>query len=199
MKYYKISYDMSNTQEHIRDFNPFPGLRPFTIEESHLFFGRKGQSEELVKKLNKNRFVAVMGASGSGKSSLIHCGLVPILSNAYIPAKGENWKVVNFRPGSDPVRNLAEGLVKKTGNVNGDEGKETADMLSFVLEKSPKGLIEAVRMLRKDSGDNFFILVDQFEELFRYRRESDNPSGSSDSEAFVKLLVEAVHQVDEPI
>ena len=52
-------------------FNPFPGLRPFGIGESHLFFGREGQSEEVLRHLAGNRFVAVIGASGSGKSSLM--------------------------------------------------------------------------------------------------------------------------------
>ncbi len=52
-------------------FNPFPGLRPFLPEESDLFFGREGESGEVLKKLLKNRFVTVMGASGTGKSSLI--------------------------------------------------------------------------------------------------------------------------------
>ena len=49
--------------------NPFPGLRPFKIDESHLFFGREGQSDEVLLKLSKNRFVGVIGPSGSGKTS----------------------------------------------------------------------------------------------------------------------------------
>ena len=53
-----------------RGGNPFPGLRPFTIDECHLFFGREGQADEILVKLSENRFVTVMGYSGSGKSSL---------------------------------------------------------------------------------------------------------------------------------
>ena len=49
--------------------NPFPGLRPFGFEESHLFFGREGQSDDILLKLAQNKFAAVIGASGSGKSS----------------------------------------------------------------------------------------------------------------------------------
>ena len=56
--------------------NPFPGLRPFSIDDSHLFFGREGQIDDILVKISKNRFVTVMGYSGSGKSSLMFCGLV---------------------------------------------------------------------------------------------------------------------------
>ena len=58
-------------------FNPFPGLRPFAPDESEYFFGRENESEEITGKLLRNRFVAVTGASGSGKSSLVICGLIP--------------------------------------------------------------------------------------------------------------------------
>src|SRR3954471_7206765 len=88
-------------------FNPFPGLRPFNIEDSHLFFGREGQSDELLKKLAENRFVGVIGASGSGKSSLMFCGLVPTLQGGFITEAGSNWKIVTTRPGGGPIENLA--------------------------------------------------------------------------------------------
>ena len=91
-------------------FNPFPGLRPFTIAESHLFFGREGQSEEVLSNLSKNRFVAVVGSSGSGKSSLMYCGVVPILHGGFITEAGSKWKIIPSRPGNDPIGNLAKGI-----------------------------------------------------------------------------------------
>ncbi len=91
---------------------PFPGLRPFRIEESHLFFGREGQSEDVLAKLAKNKFVAVIGASGSGKSSLMYCGLVPILYGGFITEAGSRWRIVTTRPGNSPVENLAHALQK---------------------------------------------------------------------------------------
>ena len=194
---------MSKQQGHTRDkseesnssfFNPFPGLRPFSTEESHLFFGREGQSEEVLKSLSENRFVAVMGASGSGKSSLILCGLIPALHGGLVSDSGNGWQVIHIRPGIDPLTNLAEGLTM----VNEKPESEKAQ-ISSVLNKSPMGLVEAVKLLRKKSANNFFILIDQFEELFRYRKSSDNQSSIKDSESFVKLLVEAVRQNEEPI
>ena len=60
----------------IRSINPFPGLRPFSQDEDYLFFGREEQTIHLLQRLGGNRFVAVVGASGSGKSSLVRCGLL---------------------------------------------------------------------------------------------------------------------------
>ena len=68
-----------NTSEVTINTNPFPGLRPFREEEKHLFFGRERQVETMVNKLAATRFLAVVGASGSGKSSLVNCGLRPAL------------------------------------------------------------------------------------------------------------------------
>ncbi|MDZ7608260.1 MAG: hypothetical protein U5K79_22370 [Cyclobacteriaceae bacterium] len=64
--------------------NPFRLLRPFTFEESHLFFGREGQSDEVLLNLAQHCFAAVIGASGSGKSSLMYCGLIPILYGGFM-------------------------------------------------------------------------------------------------------------------
>ena len=62
--------------------NPFPGLRPFRQDEDYLFFGREEQTMELLQSLGSNRFVAVVDTSGSGKSSLVRCGLLSELLGA---------------------------------------------------------------------------------------------------------------------
>src|SRR6478735_5216849 len=73
--------------------NPFPGLRPFTVDECHLFFGREGQVDDILVKLSQNRFVCVMGYSGSGKSSLMYCGLIPVLYGGFVTQTGPNWNI----------------------------------------------------------------------------------------------------------
>ena len=90
--------------------NPFPGLRPFETDEYHLFFGREGQSDELIKRLSVTRFLAVVGTSGSGKSSLIRAGLLPALHGGLMPGAGSSWRVALIRPGHDPIGNLAHEL-----------------------------------------------------------------------------------------
>ncbi|MBC6399833.1 MAG: High-affnity carbon uptake protein Hat/HatR [Ekhidna sp.] len=182
--------------------NPFPGLRPFGIEESHLFFGREGQSDEILVKLSDNKFVAILGTSGSGKSSLMYCGLIPTLYGGFMTQAGSNWKIAVTRPGGGPIDNLAEALLIKDREYSslGDEDKLIRKtIMSTVLRSSSLGLVEVVRQLKTADHENILILVDQFEELFRYRKLEADTSDLDESSAFVNLLLEAIHQHDEPI
>ena len=179
--------------------NPFPGLRPFSIEESHLFFGREGQSEEVLRQLAKNRFVAVIGASGSGKSSLIYCGLIPILYGGFIAEAGSEWKLINTRPGTHPVENLAASLAEADDRLTEDERPVTRNINLAILQRSSLGLAEAFSRMGIDKDTNILLMVDQFEELFRFKRSRRDESSFNESEAYVKLLVGAINQTELPI
>jgi WD40 repeat protein/energy-coupling factor transporter ATP-binding protein EcfA2 len=196
---FKEFNDISFELERRPMFNPFPGLRPFTIQESHLFFGREGQSEEVLYKLSQNKFVAVLGASGSGKSSLMYCGLLPILYGGFITNAGSRWRIITTRPGTNPIDNLATALAKSESQT--EEGESFDFLLNVnktVLRSSSLGLVEAVRQLKTPQYENMLIMVDQFEELFRFKRMHSEYS-VNETEAFVKLLVEAQAQSTIPI
>ena len=92
--------------------NPFPGLRPFREDEEHLFFGRENQVDAMVNKLAATRFLAVVGTSGSGKSSLVNCGLRPALRQGLMARAGTAWRMAQFRPGSDPIGAMARALAQ---------------------------------------------------------------------------------------
>ncbi|MEO5599749.1 MAG: High-affnity carbon uptake protein Hat/HatR [Cyclobacteriaceae bacterium] len=193
---------MSKTIEQpVLTSNPFPGLRPFNIEESHLFFGREGQSDEVLLKLSKSRFVGVIGPSGSGKSSFIYCGVMPILYGGFLTDASPNWEVVVTRPGAGPIDNLAESLLKNNTDYQGadvDEKKIKRTIFSTLLKSSSLGLVEAIEQTRKKQDVNYLILVDQFEELFRFK-ESHDANSVNETLAFVNLLIEAVNYPDAPI
>ena len=183
-----------------KGFNPFPGLRPFKIEESHLFFGREGQSEEVLDNLSKNRFVGVIGSSGSGKSSLMYCGLVPILHGGFITEAGSKWRIIASRPGSAPIDNLAESIAREElPDANEEDFKVRHAITQSILKSSSNGLVETVRHMDKKPDENVLILVDQFEELFRFRKTNNTQSAYNEAVAFVKLLLTAVYQKEEPI
>jgi len=182
--------------------NPFPGLRPFSVEESHLFFGREGQSDEVLTKLADNKFVSILGTSGSGKSSLMYCGLIPILHGGFMTEAGSEWRICVSRPGSSPIDNLAEGLLMKDeeyASLSEDDKQVRQAITSTVMRSSSLGLIEAVKQMRKSPHENFLILVDQFEELFRYNKATSRENEANESLAFVNLLLEAIDQSEEPI
>jgi WD40 repeat protein/energy-coupling factor transporter ATP-binding protein EcfA2 len=181
--------------------NPFPGLRPFKIEESHLFFGREGQSDEVLLKMSKSRFVGVIGPSGSGKSSFIYCGVLPILYGGFLTDSSPNWQVVVTRPGAGPIDNLAESLLKTSQEYNGadpEERKIKRTIVSTLLRSSSLGLVEAIQQNRRSEDVNYLVLVDQFEELFRFK-DSTDPNSVNETLAFINLLMEAVNYSDANI
>lgn len=192
----------SNTEGGLDLLNPFPGLRPFTFEESHLFFGREGQSDDILLNLAKHRFTAVIGTSGSGKSSLMYCGIIPILYGGFMTNAGSDWNILVTRPGISPIENLAETILSKDESyVIAPEEEKVIQrrMTSTILRSSSMGLVDAVKQLSNTSKKNIFILIDQFEELFRYiglEREDDSLNESS---AYVNLLLKSISQAEVPI
>jgi len=189
-------YTNINTTE--PEFNPFPGLRPFTTDESHLFFGREGQSQEVLKFLAQNKFVALLGTSGSGKSSLMYCGVIPILQGGFITRAGADWKVVTCRPGQNPIRNLANALTPHFSNADKSSNLQN-DYLNTILSASSLGLIEVLKNIPRDNSENILLLVDQFEELFRFRRIKNSVEAFNEVIAYIKLLLEVLHQDKLPV
>lgn len=167
---------------------PFLGLRHFDEQHMHLFFGREEQIGDVVEKLANSRLVSVIGSSGSGKSSLVRAGVVPALKAGLLLSNGPRWRVILMRPGGSPISSLAIALERSTSVTD----TETT------LRRGPLGLIEAVEQAHLDKNENLLLIVDQFEELFRYRSQQDQ-FAKDESASFVKLLLEATSQQQFPI
>ena len=141
---------------------PYPGMRPFREGESRDFFGRDRESRQLVEQhLRLYPFVAIIGASGTGKSSLAFAGLVPELQRSSFFGSGK-WIVKSMRPGEAPIANMRKAL--------------------------PEYLAEgSVDLAQPDqTGDKLLFIVDQFEELYTFSPNIDR----SESEQFQRLLLE---------
>jgi energy-coupling factor transporter ATP-binding protein EcfA2 len=179
-------------------FNPFPGLRPFEPDEDYLFFGREKQTDELVHRLRTTRFLAILGTSGCGKSSLVRSGLIPSLQGGGMTRAGSSWRVAILRPGEDPLGNLAATLSapEALGPESDDEGLTRA-FFETTLRASNRGLIDCIRQARLGPRDNVLVLIDQFEEIFRFKR-SRRVVGRDEAVAFVKLLLTASQQPEVP-
>lgn len=181
--------------------NPFPGLRPFGFDDSLLFFGRDGQSEELIRKLAVTHFLAVVGTSGSGKSSLVRAGLWPALLGGFMVNAGSDWRIATMRPSNDPIGNLAASLntLDAFGSPDETECEFQTAVTEATLRRGNLGLIEAVRQGRMEPHENLLLVVDQFEELFRFERVARTEEYHNDAAAFVKLLLESARQRNVPI
>lgn len=165
---------------------PYPGLRPFKSTEADIFFGREEHVDQLLDKLGSRRFLAVVGSSGCGKSSVVRAGLVPALRSGFMGGAGPAWRVAQMRPGESPFKRLTAALLCESAlQPERTDDPATAAFLEAALRRGPLGLVEAVEETHLPPGTNLLLVVDQFEEVFRYRRTRS----IDDAEAFVNLLL----------
>jgi class 3 adenylate cyclase/WD40 repeat protein len=158
---------------------PYRGLLAYTAEDADTFFGRDALVAEMVAALSVSRWLAVVGPSGSGKSSAVRAGLHPALTRGALPGSA-GWVLVDVRPGAHPLDALGEALA----GLAGADGPE----LSREIASGP--LADVVRRL---FGRRRLVMhVDQFEELWT--------SAPHDTRTRVlDLLVEAVAAPDEAV
>jgi energy-coupling factor transporter ATP-binding protein EcfA2 len=151
--------------------NPFPGLRPFHEDEEKWFFGRESQVDTMIDKLAQTHFLAVVGTSGSGKSSLVNCGLRPNLHRGRMAGAGTSWRIAQFRPGNNPIHAMAAALAENGVLYDTlSPGPFTpAEIVESTLRTSKLGLIDVFEQALLGTGVNLLIIADQFEELFRYQ------------------------------
>jgi WD40 repeat protein len=150
--------------------NPYKGLRPFVEADADDFYGREAFVERLVKRWSRSgpqgRFLAVVGPSGSGKSSAVRAGLVPALRRNAIEGS-EGWFITDLVPGRHPMEELEAALLRVA--------PEPMPGVLQVLESGPRGLLQAVdRVVPKDS--ELILIVDQFEEAFTLTEEEGERS-----------------------
>ncbi|MBS4059698.1 MAG: hypothetical protein KG029_04815 [Bacteroidetes bacterium] len=169
--------------------NPFPGIRSYEINESHHFFGRELQVKELIVKLSETRFLAIVGSSGCGKSSLIKAGLIPELFKAEDENLYNSLKMFIFRPAEDPIGNLAKTLA---------EGLHENEIIESELRSGSDGLRNIAKRILLP-GQSALIYIDQFEELFRFKRSGSVSETVAEANIFIELIVDAVQQSEIPI
>lgn len=175
---------------------PYPGLRAFRREETDLFFGREDCINTMVDRLAAARFLAVLGSSGTGKSSLVRTGLLDALELGLMSKAGPRWRIVDFRPSGAPLKHLATRLLE-TEDPEGkaEHPEKDVDLLRAYLARGPRSIIEWCRAGHLPKDTSLLLLVDQFEELFRYQ----NYAGREEAEAFVAMLLESAQTKEFPI
>ena len=175
---------------------PYPGLRPFDFGDEDYFFGRDAQIRGLRQKLSSSRLIAVVGRSGCGKSSLVRAGLIPLLRAENDAGEVRSWRIAMFRPQGRPIKELVADLLR----LKSEAGLGTTDpgfggyalresRMDAMLRRDSLGLVEAARELGLPESGGLLIIVDQFEEIFRF--EGAQGSDADEATAFVRLLLAA--------
>ncbi len=137
--------------------NPYLGLRPFQEADAANFFGRDDLVYTLIEQLRDGRFLAVVGPSGSGKSSVVKAGLIPALRDGALPGSA-NWYVTQITPGRQPLEELETALLRIAINP--------PPSLLEQMEADRRGLLRAVKRALPDDDSQLLLVIDQFEELF---------------------------------
>ncbi|MSV29798.1 MAG: hypothetical protein EXQ52_13790 [Bryobacterales bacterium] len=172
---------------------PYPGLRTFEPDEALKFHGRETHTAELLRRLSENRFIAVVGSSGTGKSSLVRAGLLPALYRGRLTGATSQWRICLMRPGDTPMKSLAESLAA-VNVFSGDPDAVLREVASSSL-----GLVRAVRASRFAPGESLLLVVDQFEELFRFVSARKEEDGGAEARLFVDSLLEAADLSSAPV
>ena len=171
--------------------HPFPGLRAYKASESQFFYGRDREIEDCLNILQQNKVLILTGENGVGKSSLINAGILSKLHKGFSGQAGREWEVCSFRPGIAPIENLCYSLSENGALYMGGKAK-TTDHSSYkkTLEsKRNLGLAEIYRQAEIFEKKNLLIVIDQLEDLFKYRTFFDAESESDDD-----LLFNIVHR-----
>lgn len=169
--------------------NPYKGLRTFQESDVANFFGRDMLIKQLIKRFEEthlySRFLAVVGASGSGKSSVIKAGLIPTLRNGGL-SHSDKWFYVEIVPSAHPFEELAAALTRISTKQRGQLGQ--------YLRNNPQALAEVVRdILPPDPQSELFLFIDQFEEAFTLVHSD------AEATAFLEMIYHAVTKPENRI
>ena len=173
--------------------NPFVGLQTYSRKNSADFFGREQEVENLLQILQKNKLLTLSGDAGSGKTSLINASLIPRLQNGFVGQAGKDWSIAYFRPSSNPLSNLAHSLTKN-GVLNITSKPKTTDYKHYskiIKEFEAVGLVEIYKQSEIYDKKNLLIIVDQLEDLFKFKEYFD-PSNSQDDHKLMDLIYRSV-------
>lgn len=162
--------------------NPYLGLQAFDETHEAQFHGRSALITELAEALSAQPFVAVVGPSGSGKSSVVRAGLIPALRRGAI-TDSDDWLMTTMIPGSNPVDSLEVALLRVAVNPPASLQEQL---------REPGGLLRAIRRVLPSDDSNLLIVIDQLEELFTM-------NDPDEQQQFLTELAHAITAPDSPV
>lgn len=152
---------------HVGDIatNPYRGLEVFRAQDSGVFFGRDRPTATLLSRIGDGQtLITLVGASGSGKSSIVRAGLIPALRKQSLPSS-DRWLVATMVPGAHPFVELETALLRSALDAPSSLGDQLADR--------DNGVLRAALRVLPDDDSRLVLVIDQLEELFTLAGEDD--------------------------
>jgi WD40 repeat protein len=164
--------------------SPYRGLAAFRVEDKDYFFGRESFTRSLIEAVNSRSIVPVIGASGSGKSSVVCAGLIPQL---------RDWQILYFRPTADPIQELAKVVSPLVATATNTEESQILVKLAEDLDRDKLALFESLSAWFKltDRNRPLLLIVDQFEELYTLTHDA------SKREQFLDNILTAIERLPQ--
>lgn len=182
-----------------QDICPYRGLEYFDEVHADYFFGREDLTDQLVDQLKSNNFLAVLGASGSGKSSLVRAGLIHKLRRGQRLSGSDRWQIKLITPTDQPIKSLANAFISNTQSPI--ERAEQLKRAEVFLQDGGTGLSHLVRaslMSPKgwysSAGSRLVLVIDQFEEVFTL---CQGPQAERERHRFFNCLLTAMREVGD--
>ncbi|MFO0871343.1 MAG: AAA family ATPase [Pirellulales bacterium] len=180
---------------------PFPGLAAFQEVDADLFFGRGETIDELLRRLERQRFLVVVGPSGAGKTSLIQAGLLPALAAGNLAHAGSSWWHIHVRVEDTPLTELADAIWRARHAALGrtdelDEAARSADreFIEATLRASDLGLVRALHDQGWPEDAEALVWVEQADPLIRAAGQAGQAAPQNDVQALFDLLLAAARQ-----
>ena len=172
---------------------PYPGLRPFTEEESIFFKGRDLHIRQIAKLLETNKMAFITGASGDGKSSMVYAGVIPYIRAGFFKSLFNSWLIVDFKPQRNPLESLTKAVAEEFDieyNHFADEFELGFSSLIDLYKSSGYYITDQPDAANR--GKNLLIIADQFEEFFTYSENFNHGKPSDESYTALNLLLETI-------
>ncbi|MBD2207612.1 pentapeptide repeat-containing protein [Calothrix sp. FACHB-1219] len=169
---------------------PYRGLQYFDCkqEDAEYFFGREALTDQLLEKVRSGNFLAILGASGSGKSSVVRAGLLYQIQLGRRLSGSENWSIKIFRPGEHPLQSLALAFLDSGLSVI-----DRASQLAKAEELLAKGGVGLGQLINAADTERVVLLADQFEEAFSLCQDIE------ERQRFFECLLSALHHTNNKL
>jgi WD40 repeat protein/energy-coupling factor transporter ATP-binding protein EcfA2 len=179
--------------------NPFPGIRNFEPEEDFLFFGRDEQIRNMLGILAEKHFLALIGYSGSGKSSLIKAGIIPAIQKGKMESVGHaGWETIYFRPGDDPFESFAASLYYLFGLDAPDQETFVKEAVEF-MKNEATSFDDIYNKYNTHKHKNWLVFIDQFEEIFRFRNIDYSEQQLHEAQKFIQIILSVLNDTKLPV